>query len=119
MKIKVKAQGPLLVIAIDGRMAVPHDIATFDDQLSEIRNDGRGVIIDLTKCAWIPSSGLSILIYQYKQYRGAKLPICMVLGTNDKIGRIMVISRLAEVFQQYSTVEEAAEGMTSSSDARK
>jgi anti-sigma B factor antagonist len=107
MKVTVTEQNNIAVIAIQGKMMGGPDTGELDEKLYAMLGKGnKTTIVDLAGCEWINSSGLSILIHHYKKYRDAGGELKLA-NLTDKIERIMVISRLTEVFKVYDTLEAA------------
>ncbi len=111
MKTNVTEQDGVAIITISGKMVGGPDTGELDEKLYALL--GRGVklaVIDLTRCEWINSSGLSILIFHYKKFRdvGGELALASLDG---KVYRIMIISRLTEVFRVFNSVAGAMKGL--------
>ncbi len=71
-------------------------------------------IIDLSGANWVNSSDIATLIHMLKVVQrspdpSAKLVLC---GIGQRIKSILVIARLASVFETYDTVEEALKVLT-------
>jgi len=64
------------------------------------------LIVDLSRCSYIDSSGLSVLIRAHKQ--GAT--IAVVLAASDAVNRVFRISGLDRLFRFVDSVEEALGG---------
>jgi anti-sigma B factor antagonist len=107
MKVNITEQNGVAIISIQGKMMGGPDTGELDEKLYSLL--GRGIkiaIVDLKGCEWINSSGLSILIHHYKKFRDAGGELKLA-NLTDKIERIMVISRLTEVFNVYESIEAA------------
>ncbi len=107
MKLNISEQNGVAVIVIQGKMMGGPDTGELDERLYALLGKGtKNAIVDLSGCEWINSSGLSILIHHYKKFRDAGGELKLA-NLTDKIERIMVISRLTEVFKVYDSVEKA------------
>ncbi|MFH2056969.1 MAG: STAS domain-containing protein [bacterium] len=107
MKVSVSEQDGVNVVAVSGKMMGGPDTGELDEKLYTILGRGhKQAVIDLEKCEWINSSGLSILIHHYKKFNesGGDLRLA---NLTSKIERILVISRLTEVFKSYDSLDEA------------
>lgn len=64
------------------------------------------VVIDLTKVTYLDSSGLAVLIegMQNVQEYGGRFAVA---GVQESVKHIFDIARLDQVFQMFSTVDEA------------
>ncbi|MGH7716780.1 MAG: STAS domain-containing protein [Vulcanimicrobiaceae bacterium] len=63
------------------------------------------IVIDLSECRYIDSTGISAL-YRWQQQNKGKMRL--VLGTQDMIRRILNVARVDKFIQVYASVEEAA-----------
>jgi anti-sigma B factor antagonist len=107
MKVSVDQKDDIQVVSVSGKMMGGPDTGELDEKLYSILGKGhKQAVINLENCDWINSSGLSILIHHYKKFRDAGGELRLANLTN-KIERILVISRLTEVFNTYDSVDEA------------
>jgi anti-sigma B factor antagonist len=107
MKVAVSEQNGISIISVSGKMMGGTDTGELDAQLYGLLGRGvKGAVVDLKNCEWINSSGLSILIHHYKKFRDAGGELFLA-NLTDKIERIMVISRLTEVFTVFDTLDDA------------
>ncbi len=129
MQLSTKSIGNrITVLSINGRMLGGPDTDEMDQQLEKALQQRQGLIVDLTNCTWINSTGLCLLIHYHKKYSGAALPLLFVLRENDTLGgrsesqnaedeqhcsihRILVLSRLTEVFRIHPTMAAAIADM--------
>jgi anti-sigma B factor antagonist len=112
MKVTVTDRDGVSIVAISGKMMGGPDTGELDEKLyALLGKDNKNAIVDLKGCEWINSSGLSILIHHYKKFKeaGGELKLA---NLTDKIERIMVISRLTEVFTVYDSLEEGIKDST-------
>ena len=107
MKITVSEKNGVSIVSISGKMMGGPDTGELDEKLYALLGKGTKIaVIDLAQAEWINSSGLSILIHHYKKFRDAGGELRLA-NLTDKIERIMVISRLSEVFRVYDSTEDA------------
>lgn len=107
MKVSVSEKDGVSVVAVSGKMMGGPDTGELDEKLYSLLGKGaRNAVVDLGECEWINSSGLSILIHHYKKFREAGGELRLA-NLTDKIERIMVISRLTEVFSVHDSLEDA------------
>ncbi len=107
MKVEVTHQDGVEIISVAGKMMGGPDTGELDEKMYALLGKGaRQAVVDLAKCEWINSSGLSILIHHYKKFKdaGGELKLANLTA---KIERILVIARLTEVFEVYDTVADA------------
>jgi anti-sigma B factor antagonist len=107
MKVAVTEKSGISVVSVSGKMMGGPDTGELDEKLYSLLAKGnKNAVVDLLNCEWINSSGLSILIHHYKKFKDAGGELRLA-NLTDKIERIMVISRLTEVFSVHDTLEEA------------
>jgi len=107
MKLNSYEKDNVYVVEIKGQLMGGPDTGELDEKLYAIIGKGmKKAVVDLKECDWINSSGLSILIHHYKKFKDAGGELKLSNLTN-KVERIMVISRLTEVFDVKDSLEEA------------
>lgn len=107
MKVAVSEKNGVSVISVSGKMMGGPDTGELDEKLYSLLGKGqKNAVVDLKNCEWINSSGLSILIHHYKKFKDAGGELRLA-NLTDKIERIMVISRLTEVFSVHNSLDEA------------
>ena len=107
MKFNHYAKEGVDVIEIKGKIMGGDDFIPLDDKLYSLIGQGRGkVVIDLSGCGWINSTGLGRLIHHsttFKQKEGE----LKLANLTEKIDKIITITRLTEVFDVVDTVDDA------------
>jgi anti-sigma B factor antagonist len=112
MKIVVTEKNGISVIAISGKILGGPDTGELDEKLYTFLAKGvNKACIDLAQCEWINASGLSILTHHYKKFRDAGGELVLAC-LKDKIERVLIISRLTEVFRTFDSVEKAVDDFT-------
>jgi anti-sigma B factor antagonist len=107
MKLNTYDKDGVFVVEVKGQLMGGPDTGELDEKLySIIGKDVKKAVVDLKDCDWINSSGLSILIHHYKKFKDAGGELKLANLTN-KVERIMVISRLTEVFDVRDSIEDA------------
>lgn len=107
MKVSLSEKNGISVISVSGKMMGGPDTGELDEKLYALLAKGqKHAVVDLRNCEWINSSGLSILIHHYKKFKDAGGELRLA-NLTDKIERIMVISRLTEVFSVHDTLDDA------------
>ena len=95
------------VIEIKGKIMGGDDFIELDDKLYSMIGRGRKkVVIDLSGCDWINSTGLGRLIHHSTSFRNINGELKLA-NLTDKIDKIITITRLSEVFDVTDSVEEA------------
>jgi anti-sigma B factor antagonist len=106
-KIEVSRADGVSILAPRGSLMGGPDTGELDEQLYELLAHGTDkVILDLAHTEWINSSGISILIHHWKKFHDAGASLRLA-NLTKKTQRILVISRLASVFDCYDSLDEA------------
>jgi anti-anti-sigma factor len=107
MKIRTHSVDGVEVVEPRGKLLGGEDTGELDQRhYSLLGRDVTSVVVDLVHTDWMNSSGLAILLHHYKKFRDKGGNLVLANLTN-KIERILVISRLALVFQSFDSVDEA------------
>ena len=107
MKIQTHEQNNIAILEPRGKLMGGPDTGELDERLYALLNQGKTkVILDLGKTEWINSSGLSILIHHWNKFNQAGAHLRLA-NLTKKTERILVISRLASVFECYDSLDEA------------
>ena len=107
MKLNTYEKDGIDVVEVKGQLMGGPDTGELDEKLySIIGKEKKKAVVDLKDCDWINSSGLSILIHHYKKFKDSGGELKLANLTN-KVERLLVISRLTEVFDVKDSVEEA------------
>ena len=107
MKTHVKTIAGVTVVAPSGRLMGGDETSAFEEKLYALLGRGTGdVVVDLGEVDWINSTGLSVLIHHWHEFRerGFKLRLA---NLTRKTEDVLVISRLTEVFDCYETLKDA------------
>ena len=107
MKLTDYLQDDVLVLQPRGKIMGGPDASLLQDKLYEyLKKDVKKVIVDLGKVDWMNSTGLGILISGFTTLRnhGGQLKLVNVTA---KIESLLVITKLAAVFEKSDSIEEA------------
>jgi anti-sigma B factor antagonist len=100
------------VMCLQGSLMEREEAKELLDETNEFISDGDSkIILDLKELDYLNSSGLNILINIFTRVRnaGGELIMCNI---NEKLLRLLVITKLDAVIQQSSTREEAYKLLT-------
>lgn len=96
------------VFSLHGSLMERQEAQELLDEISEIIIDGRTrMILDLQHLDYLNSSGLNVLINLFTRARNANGEVVMC-NINDKLQKLLVITKLDAVIQQTTNREEAA-----------
>jgi anti-sigma B factor antagonist len=107
MQFDVDERDGVAVVALAGDVMGGPDGAALHDRLQQLKHDGRRhVVVDLRAVRFMNSSGLGMLIGALTTMRngGGDLRLARV---GQRVHSLLVITKLAAVFQHFDTVEEA------------
>jgi anti-sigma B factor antagonist len=78
------------------------------DDILAIQDKGCSVVLDMTACKYISSTGLRVLLYSKKMAasKGQKL---YLVGISNEVKDIMDVTGFNSFFDIYSTMEECME----------
>ncbi len=106
MKIEFHEKENYTIASLEGELDIESSGNFKDEAENKISNGYANMIVDLSKVAYVDSSGLGSLIALQKDARlnGGGLAI---VGASEQIRRTMEITQLDKLFEFYDTVEEA------------
>ena len=107
MQFDVSERDGVTVLALSGDVMGGPDGAVLHDRLQQLKTGGRrNVVVDLEGVRFMNSSGLGMLIGALTTVRnaGGDLRLARV---GPRVQSLLVITKLAAVFQRYDTIEEA------------
>jgi anti-sigma B factor antagonist len=102
------------VVGVSGEVDV-YAAPELRERLSEMLEDGRPVVVDLTEVGFLDSTGLGALVAARTSAaeRGVTLPL---VCTNQRILKLFTITGLDGVFKIYDTVDEAVAALAEDTD---
>ena len=74
----------------------------------DILEKGCNVVVDMTVCDYISSTGLRVLLYSKKVAASKGLTLYLV-GIRDKVKDVMDVTGFNNFFEFFSTIEECME----------
>ena len=107
MKFKSREVGDVLVFDLKGGLEGGPDTYKIKDEVSDLLAKGhRKFLLNMDDVGYVNSTGIGIIASVFHSISGAQgsMKIC---NANDKVSRVMMITKLLEVFDSYSAEEEA------------
>lgn len=100
-------QSGVIVLEPKGKIMGGPDATILHEKLHEMIEQGKKkFVIDLSRVEWMNSTGLGILISGLTTLRNNNGEL-KIANVTEKIKSLLVITKLATVFEAYDTVEDA------------
>jgi anti-sigma B factor antagonist len=107
MKLSAKEVDAVVVISLNGSVMGGPDASALNDELHKLSaKKKKKVVLDLSGVQSMNSSGLGMLIGALTALKNAGGDL-KIAAASDKIENLLVITRLATVFELYPTVKKA------------
>lgn len=109
MSFKITTQSDeIVLIEFDGNLLGGPDAVKLNEELHKLIDEGKNkVVAGLENVSFMNSSGLGMLIGGMTTLRKAGGDLRLA-GANEKINKLLTITKLISVFQHFDTAEEAA-----------
>lgn len=107
MEFKIEKLGNHTLIQVLEEKLDTHIAPTLKSELVLISGNGeKNIVLDLSKCRYCDSSGLSAILVANRLCKNAN-GVFVLTGLNDAVERLITISQLDTVLNITSSVEEA------------
>ena len=111
MKLTDREQNGVIILEPKGKIMGGPDASLLHDKLYEyIEQNKKQVVIDLSEVDWMNSTGLGILISGLTTLRNNDGSLKLA-NVTEKIQSLLVITKLAGVFESFSSVDEAVSSL--------
>jgi len=115
MEFKIEKQNNHTLIQVLEEKLDTHIAPTLKSELVLVSGNGeRNIILDLSKCRYCDSSGLSAILVANRLCKNANGTFVLT-GLNDAVERLITISQLDTVLNITNTVDEGVELITEAS----
>ncbi|HOT97321.1 MAG TPA: STAS domain-containing protein [bacterium] len=112
MHIKEEKRDSVTVLTLDALYVGASEAGVIMDTLHELRERGdKWVVVDLARVQTMNSSGLGALISGLNIMRQAGGDLKLA-GVNEKVEKLLTITKLRTVFDCHATVNEAVQSFT-------
>ena len=109
MRIKTSEKYGAVVITLKGNVMGGPDAHEFHDILGELLDSGKtNIIIDLGSVKFMNSTGLGMLISGYTSVKN-KNGVLKLANATEKINSLLVITKLITIFENFDSLDKAAE----------
>ncbi|HZQ22031.1 MAG TPA: STAS domain-containing protein [Terriglobales bacterium] len=106
MQIESREFSDCFVLTCRGRVVFRHEAAALSRAVSDLLEQKKSVILDVSEVDTIDSAGLGELVLLHMWSEGNGCPI-RIAGPNARIRNLLQITNLVSVFRLYASVEEA------------
>ena len=113
MKFSSRKEKSVVIFDLVGGLEGGPDSYEIKDVVSEMLEKGdRRFLLNLDHVDFVNSSGIGIIasIFSSISNAGGEMKIC---NANDRVSRVMMITKLLEVFDSYTMEQEALESFQS------
>ena len=113
MKFSSRQEGDVAVFDLKGGLEGGPDTYAIKDVVTEmLENNHRKFLLNLDNVDFINSTGIGIIagVFSSISNSGGQMKIC---NANEKVCRVMMITKLLEVFESYGREEEALQAFQS------
>lgn len=105
--MNIKEQNGTVVFELKGKLTGGPISERLNQSIENFMDQGkRNIVIDLSRVTFINSSGMGILISNFSKLKSSGGSLKLANVTN-KIEGILANTKLDQIFENYSTVEEA------------
>jgi anti-sigma B factor antagonist len=107
MKFNTEERYNAVIIYFDGETLTGDETPDFNHLLHKLLDEGKkNIIFDVSSVRFVNSTGIGLLIGGYTTVQNANGQVRLV-GAQERIQSLLVITKLASVFKMYETVDEA------------
>jgi anti-sigma B factor antagonist len=100
------------VFELEGSLMERHEADDLLEEVNDLIAEGNTkVILELSKLDYLNSSGLNVLLNILTKMRNADGE-AVICGVNDRLKKLLVITKLDAVFQLTKTCEEASQRLS-------
>jgi anti-sigma B factor antagonist len=101
------------VVRVTGEVDMSHEEQLRAELHRAVEADTRGIVVDLTECEFIDSSGIrALLLTREEKHPDGRSETLAVAASSDQILRILGVMGLDQVIPIRPTVEEAAAALS-------
>ena len=109
MRMKTSEKYGAVVITLKGNVMGGPDSQEFQDLLHKfLEENKKNIIVDLGGVKFMNSTGLGMLISGYTSVKNSGESLKLANAT-EKINSLLVITKLITIFENFNSVDEAAE----------
>jgi anti-sigma B factor antagonist len=117
MQIEERAVGDVVVLDIKGKITLGEGDELLKDKINSLVNQGqRKIVLNLAGVPYIDSAGLGQVVHTYTTLsrQGGSLKL---LNLTKRITDLLVITKLANVFEMFDSESDAVQSFSASAKA--
>ncbi len=107
MKFSHRKDGDVVIFDLKGDLVGGPDTYKIKEAVTDLLEEGeRKILLNMNKVDFVNSTGVGIIVSVFTsiQNAGGQMKLC---NANEKVSRIMMITKLLEVFESYYDCDEA------------
>jgi len=101
-----------LIVDCSGRIVFGDETAFLRQQVKDLLNESKRIVLNLSHVTYIDSSGVGTLVGLFASVGSAGGEIKLA-GLTGRVKDVLAITKLGTVFETFPTAEEAASSFTS------
>jgi anti-sigma B factor antagonist len=98
--VRSEQEDGVFVVAVEGEL----DMNTAPQLERALENVGGAVLIDLSSCEFIDSTGIALIVRSWQQLDGDGFALC---GVGNQVERVLEITGLASTIPSHPSREDA------------
>lgn len=111
LRIAERKNGDVLVLELDGRLAIGDAVEEFRRKVDEAIKGGQTrVALDMRGTEYIDSSGMGFLVVAHKVARDSGGMLAM-FNLTDRVVDLMLLTKLSGVFHLYASEQDAVDAI--------
>lgn len=112
MKFKTEERYNAVIIIFDGDTLTGDESQEFNLLLHKLLDEGKkNIIFDVSIVKFVNSTGVGLLVGGYTTVKNAGGNVKLV-GAQERIQSLLVITKLAGVFEMYETIDDAVKSLS-------
>ncbi|MBD3383740.1 anti-sigma factor antagonist [candidate division KSB1 bacterium] len=113
MQIKEQLKDDVAVLELKGKLMGGPETMAIHEKIKELIGRGHNkVVINLSKVAWMNSTGLGALMSSLTSLKNADGDLKLV-GVTEKVKSLLMVTKLITIFDHFDTEEQAIEAFKS------
>ncbi len=108
LRTSTRTFGHAVILDCEGKIVFGEETAFLHYQVKDLLRETKYLVLNLAQVSYIDSSGVGTLVglFTSAQRAGAKIVLAALTG---HVKDVLQITKLATIFETYTTAEEAAE----------